>query len=70
MVMDLTVKLIPVFFILILAANYFNFLGFWLMLRTIPAVKGRSLRKRTKAYCVTMNVLYLAVVVLAFIPPF
>ena len=70
MVMDLTIKIIPVFFVLILAANYFNFLGFWLIMRIVPAFKGRSLRKRTTAYFLIMNIMYVAVVVLAFVPPF
>ena len=38
MVMDLTVKIIPVFFVLILLANYFNFIGFWYILRTLPCL--------------------------------
>ena len=61
-------KLIPVFFILILLANYFNFTGFFIILRTIPLMKGRTLRKRTKAYYWVMNFLYLAVIIMAFIP--
>ena len=54
MIMDLTVKIIPVFFVLVLCANYSNFIGFWLMLRNVPAVKGRSLKKRTKVYFLIM----------------
>lgn len=68
--MDLTVKIIPVFFVLILTANYFNFLGFWLILRNLPDVEGRHLRRRTKFYFYTMNVLYLLVVVMSFVPGF
>ena len=66
--MDLGKKLIPVFFVLIICANYFNFIGFWLMIRNLPAIKGRSLRKRTKIYFWSMNLLYTLVVVMALIP--
>ena len=68
--MDLTIKIIPVFFVLILSANYFNFIGFWLILRNLPSVQGRSLRKRTKLYFLVMNLLYLLVVALACVPGF
>lgn len=68
--MDFSIKVIPVFFALVLLANYFNFISFWLMLRHLPRVKGRSLRKRTKCYFATMNLLYVAVVVMSFFPPF
>ena len=34
--MDLTLKIIPVFFALVLLANYFNFVGFWFILRNLP----------------------------------
>ena len=70
LVMDFSIKIIPVFFALVLLANYFNFISFWLMLRHLPRVKGRSLRKRTKCYFATMNLLYVAVVVMSFFPPF
>lgn len=68
--MDLTTKVIPVFFALILLANYFNFLGFWLILRNLPAIQGRHLRKRTKFYFVSMHVIYLAIIGMAFVPGF
>ena len=71
MTMDLSAKIIPAFFILILVANYVNFLGFWQMLRHIPVVKGhRSLLKRTRLYFVIMNILYLAVGLAACLPKF
>ena len=68
--MDLTVKVIPAFFVLVLMANYFNFIGFWSILRNLPAVQGRTVRKRTKAYFITMNCLYVGVVILACTPKF
>ena len=66
--MDMTIKVIPVFFVLILLANYFNFIGFWYILRTLPCMEGRVLRRRTKFYFVTMNCLYVALIGVAFIP--
>ena len=66
--MDLTIQIIPVFFVLILLANYFNFIGFWVILRNLPAMEGRALRGRTKAYFVFMNCLYATVGLLAFVP--
>mmetsp|Transcript_40138 Transcript_40138/g.52593 ORF Transcript_40138/g.52593 Transcript_40138/m.52593 type:complete len:212 (-) Transcript_40138:114-749(-) len=68
--MDLSMKIIPVFFVLVLGANYFNFIGFWLMVRNLPKIKGRSLRRRTMCYFVNMNILYLAIVIMAFFEPF
>ena len=68
--MDMTKKFIPVFFVLILMANYFNFVGFFFILRTLPCVQGRKLRKRTKAYFIVMHCLYLGVAITACIPEF
>lgn len=68
MVMDLSNKYIPVFFFLILSANYCNFMAFWLMLRHLPLIKGRSLRFRTKFYFIVMNLLYVGVAIMATIP--
>ena len=68
--MDLTVKIIPVFFILVLLANYFNFVGFFYILRTLPCMEGRKLRRRTGAYFIIMNCLYVSVVLTALAPPF
>lgn len=68
--MDMTRKLIPVFFVLILLANYFNFLGFNNILRTLPAMQGRQLRRRTKIYFGVMHFLYFSVAVLACVPHF
>ena len=68
--MDMTIKLIPVFFVLILLANYFNFTGFFFILKTLPCMEGRTLRKRTKIYFVAMNCLYLGVLVTACFPDF
>jgi len=66
--MDLTVKIIPVFFLLILLANYFNFVGFFYIMRNLPCTQGRVLRRKTKAYFGIMNCLYALVVGLSFVP--
>ena len=68
--MDLTRKLIPVFFVLILLANYFNFVGFNQVLRTVPSMEGRQLRRRVKVYFGIMHCLYLGVAILALVPSF
>ena len=68
--MDLTKKIIPVFFVLIFLANYFNFVGFFYILRTLPCMEGRRLRRRTKFYFAIMNCLYLSVPVIACFPSF
>ena len=68
--MDMTKKIIPVFFVLILLANYFNFVGFFYILRTLPCVQGRKLRKRTKAYFIVMHCLYIGVAITACTPNF
>ena len=70
LVMDVTYKIIPVFFVLILLANYFNFAGFFYILRSLPLMEGRHLRRRTKIYFLVMNCLYLAVIICACIPHF
>ena len=66
--MDLTTKIIPVFFTLILLANYFNFIGFWYILRTLPCIAGTILRRRVKYYFYTMNSFYVIVIIIACIP--
>lgn len=66
--MDFTLKLIPLFFLLVLMANYFNFMGFFYVMRNLPGNKGRQMRKRTKTFFVVMNCLYAAVLTIAFIP--
>ena len=68
--MDFTMKLIPLFFLLVLLANYFNFVGFFYIMKNLPSNRGRNLRKRTKTYFVTMNCLYLGVLALSFVPGF
>lgn len=68
--MDLTQKIIPVFFVLIFLANYFNFVGFYFILRTLPCMEGRRLRRRTKIYFFVMNCLYLSVIIMSFFPTF
>jgi len=66
--MDLTVKIIPAFFVLILLANYFNFIGFHYILKNLPTSQGRALRRKTKAYFLTMHALYAIVVFIACMP--
>ena len=70
LVMDVTVKIIPVFFVLILLANYFNFVGFNYILKNLPCMHGRILRKRTRFYFFTMHCIYVVVAVMAAWPPF
>ena len=66
--MDLTYKIIPVFFILILAANYINFMSYFYVLNNVPGKKGRTLRRRTKPYFYVMQVLYAAVLSASMVP--
>ena len=66
--MDFTAKIIPIFFVLVLLANYFNFIGFWYILRTLPCISGTILRRRVKYYFYTMNSLYVIVIIIACIP--
>ena len=68
--MDITKKFIPVFFLLILMANYFNFVGFFYILKTLPCMEGRKLRRRTKAYFIVMHCLYIFVAITACVPKF
>jgi len=46
-VLDLTVKYIAGYFILILFSNYLNFLGLMVVLRNVPTSEGAKLRKDT-----------------------
>lgn len=68
--MDFTLKIIPLFFLLVLLANYFNFMGFFYVMKSLPGNKGRKLRRRTKSYFIIMNCLYAGVLALAFVPGF
>ena len=68
--MDVTKKIIPVFFILVLLANYFNFVGFNYILKNLPCMQGRILRKRTRIYFLSMHILYVTVGVMAAWPTF
>ena len=68
--MDVTKKIIPVFFILILLANYFNFIGFNYILKNLPCMHGRILRKRTRMYFFSMHCLYVIVACMAAWPTF
>ena len=42
-VLDMTQKVIAGFFIIILACNYLNFLGFYKILDTLPGLPGKKL---------------------------
>lgn len=42
-VLDMTQKIIAGFFIIILACNYLNFLGFYKILDTLPGLPGKKL---------------------------
>ena len=66
-VLDLTVKFIAGYFILILFSNYLNFLGLMVILRNVPTLEGAKLRKDTQLYYWIMHGLYgLCVLVTAF----
>lgn len=64
-ILDLTTKYIALFFVLILIANYLNFIGFIFILRNVPTEEGQKLRKNTTIYMWVMNGLYIVVVFLA-----
>eukprot|EP00354_Favella_ehrenbergii_P000905 CAMPEP_0170466066 /NCGR_PEP_ID=MMETSP0123-20130129/10175_1 /TAXON_ID=182087 /ORGANISM="Favella ehrenbergii, Strain Fehren 1" /LENGTH=305 /DNA_ID=CAMNT_0010732121 /DNA_START=194 /DNA_END=1111 /DNA_ORIENTATION=+ len=69
-VLDMTTKFIAGYFLLILACNYFNFLGFYKILTNLPGKPGEIAWSRTKWYFRTMNVLYALTLGLAFVPRF
>ena len=66
----MTSKYIAGFFVLIIMSNYFNFVGFYKILKNLPGEPGLRLRERTSWYFITMNVLYAATLGLAFVPRF
>lgn len=66
--MEVTKKVVPVFFVLIVLANYFNLVGVSYMLRNSPSLRGRRLRDSTKAYFFWMSIVYALVILLACIP--
>jgi len=68
--LDMTRKYIAGFFVLIFLSNYFNFLGFYKILDSLPGAPGVALRQKTKYYFITMNVLYGLTLASAFVPRF
>jgi len=70
-VLDLTTKWIFLFFILIVIANYLNFIGLIMILRNVPTHEGHVLKARTTIYMWIMNALYAVLVILAIfvVPP-
>lgn len=68
--LDFTRKYIAGFFVLIFLSNYFNFLGFYKILDTLPGEPGVVLRRKTLWYFRVMNVLYAVTLVLSFMPRF
>lgn len=68
--LDFTRKYIAGFFVLIFLSNYFNFLGFYKILDTLPGEPGVVLRQKTLWYFRVMNVLYAVTLILAFVPRF
>ena len=66
----MTTKYIAGYWILILASNYFSFLGFYKILTAMPGRPGEVVAEKTKWYFRVMNVLYLFSFVLAFVPRF
>ena len=66
----MTKKLIAGFFILVFMSNYFNFLGFYKILDNLPGLPGMKLKEKTRWYFITMNCLYAATLLLAFVPRF
>jgi hypothetical protein len=65
-VFDLTKKYIVVFFLLIYSADYFNFVGYNVMLRSLKVSDAQKLKKRTGIFFIVMNILYLLNLILAF----
>ena len=51
-------------------ANYFNFLGFQKIIDNLRGAPGVALRQKTRWYFITMHVLYLLTLLLAFLPRF
>ena len=70
MALDLRTKYIAGYWILILASNYFSFLGFYKILTVMPGTPGEVAKRRTKWYFRIMNGLYVIALLLAFLPRF
>ena len=66
----MTHKYIVGFFLMIYLSNYFNFLGFYKILENLPGAPGKKMKDRTRAYFITMNVLYAVTLAMAFWPKF
>jgi glucan phosphoethanolaminetransferase (alkaline phosphatase superfamily) len=67
---EICTKYIPIFFVLILIANYINFMSFNLLIRHLRTPERADLQKRTNAFFITMNLGYLVCVGLAFTPTY
>lgn len=63
-------KYIAGFFLLIYLSNFFNFMGFYKILDTLPGAPGVMLRSRTRVYFIVMTCLYALTLCLAFLPRF
>lgn len=66
----MTHKYIAGFFLMIFLSNYFNFVGFYKILQNLPGAPGKKMREKTRAYFITMNVLYVLTAGMSFIPDF
>jgi hypothetical protein len=64
-VLDLTSKIIAAFFVLILVANGLNFAGMIAIMRNVPTIEGRRLKKNTSPYMWIMCGLYGVVILVA-----
>lgn len=58
------------FWIMILASNYLNFIGFTMLLRHLPTPERHVLRKKTNIYLVVMNLLYIVLLSMFFFHDF
>jgi hypothetical protein len=63
---EICTKYIPIFFVLILFANYINFSSFNLLLRHFRSPERAALQKRTKPFFIIINLGYLFCIALAF----
>ena len=66
----MTQKYIAGFFLLVFAANYCNFVGFYKILDTLPGAPGKKMQSDTRWYFISMNVLYALTFGLSFMPRF
>ena len=73
MTMELTIKLIPAFFVLLLLANYLCLLSLKrILVHDLPGSvsQRQAIKTATKPYYVTMGFMYAAVIGIALIPHF